>query len=298
MLDQFIQQLDIEQLLTTAVERLPGVAAAIVIFLVFWAGYRLLRLPARATLLGAGLAEPLVEMLVDNVFKYSALIFGIVMAADQIGINVAAALGAIGVAGIAVGFAAQDTLSNIIAGFLIFIDKPFLVGDWVDVAGEKGEVAEITMRTTRIKTKNNTWIIIPNKKIIDEVLINHSKRGATRIDVPLGIAYKEYIPKAREVLLEALADVPHLLDDPPPDVVVTGLGASSVDLEVRAWIDQASNEPSISAAIIESSKLALDAAGIEIPFPHLQLFVDDVKAPVWEGLTALNRQPRGGVRPS
>ncbi len=207
MLDQLIQRLDIEQLLTSAVEKVPGVLAAVFIYLLFWAGYRVLRLPARAGLLRAGLAAPLVDMLVDNVLKYSMLVFGVVMAADQIGVNVAAALGAIGVAGIAVGFAAQDTLSNIIAGFLIFIDKPFRVSDWVEVAGETGEVAEITMRTTRIQTKNNTWIVIPNKKIIDEVLVNHSRKGSTRIDVPLGIAYKEYIPKAREVLLEALKDV-------------------------------------------------------------------------------------------
>ena len=294
MLDQLLDQLDIERLLTTAVESLPGAVAAVVIFIVFWAGYRVIRVPAQAGLLRAGLARPLVDMLVDNLLRYAVLIFGLVMAADQIGVNVAAALGAIGVAGIAVGFAAQDTLANIIAGFLIFIDKPFLVGDWVDVADERGEVAEITMRTTRIKTQNNTWVVIPNKKIIDEVLVNHSKRGATRVDVPIGIAYKEYIPTAREVLLAALDGVPGILAEPAPRVVATGLGSSSVDLEVRAWIDNASNEPAVSAAIVEASKLALDAAGIEIPFPHLQLFFDDVKAPVWEGLTALNRQSRSG----
>ncbi|MEZ5363423.1 MAG: mechanosensitive ion channel family protein [Bryobacterales bacterium] len=223
-------------------------------------------------------------MLVDNVYRYTVLGFGIIMAADQIGVNVGAALAGIGVVGIAVGFAAQDTLSNIIAGFLIFLDKPFMVGDWLHVADQVGEVSEITMRTTRIRTKNNTWVVIPNKKIIDEVLVNHSKHGETRLDVPIGIAYKENIPQAREVLLRAVHGLEGVVNHPEPQVVVTGLGASSVDLEVRVWISVASSEPPLYAKVLEVSKLALDEANIEIPFPHLQLFFDDVRPAVWNGL--------------
>ena len=170
-----------------------------------------------------------------------------------------------------------------ITGFLIFLDKPFAVGDWLHVADQVGEVSEITMRTTRIRTKNNTWVVIPNKKIIDEVLVNHSTHGETRIDVPVGIAYKENIPRAREVLLAAVAKLPNIAKNPPPEVIVAGLGASSVDLEVRVWIGRASDEPPTMARVVEASKLALDEAGIEIPFPHLQLFFDDVRPAVWKG---------------
>ncbi|MBI1357091.1 MAG: mechanosensitive ion channel [Acidobacteria bacterium] len=293
MIDEILSRLDVEALAThifqSVVGAIPDVVVAIVFLIGFWAAYKISQRPLRAALHASGFHETLIKMIVDNVWRYTVLGFGIIMAAGQLGVNIAAALAGIGVAGIAIGFAAQDTLSNIIAGFLIFLDKPFMVGDWVEVDDQIGEVSEITMRTTRIRTKKNTWVVIPNKTIIDEVLVNHSRKGDTRIDVPVGIAYKESIPKAREVLLASVRGIGGIVAEPAPQVVVTGLGASSVDLEVRVWIDKASNEPPIACAIVEAAKVALDAAGIEIPFPHLQLFVDDVKEPVWEGLTALRK---------
>lgn len=291
MIDEILARLDLQTLITEGVAfmigAIPDLVVAVVFLIGFWVLFTATKIPLRKALIAGGLHDTLVSMLVDNIYRYGVLGFGFVMAAGQLGVNIGAILASIGVVGIAVGFAAQDTLSNIIAGFLIFLDKPFTVGDWVHVAGQVGDVSEITMRTTRIKTKNNTWVVIPNKTIIDEVLINHSKRGDTRIDVPVGIAYKEYIPQAREVLLQAVKGVKGVIDLPAPEVVVVGLGGSSVDLEVRVWIDVASNEPPVTFAVVEASKLALDEAGIEIPFPHLQLFVDDVREPVWKGMRAL-----------
>lgn len=288
MWNEIISRLDVEALVTEAtafiIGYIPDVVVACAVLIGFWLFYRVSSLAIRGLLTRSGIHTTLISMLVDNVYRYTVLGFGIIMAADQIGVNVGAALAGIGVVGIAVGFAAQDTLSNIIAGFLIFLDKPFMVGDWLHVADQVGEVAEITMRTTRIRTKNNTWVVIPNKKIIDEVLVNHSKHGETRLDVPIGIAYKEHIPQAREVLLQAVQSIEGIVTKPEPQVVVTGLGASSVDLEVRVWISVASNEPPLYTKVLEVSKLALDEAGIEIPFPHLQLFFDDVRPAVWNGL--------------
>lgn len=297
MLDEIISRLDIETLVTETtafiIGSIPDAVVAITVLLGSWVFYRISSLALRGLLHRSGIHATLINMLVDSVYRYAVLGFGFIMAADQIGVNVGAALAGIGVVGIAVGFAAQDTLSNIIAGFLIFFDKPFMVGDWLHVAGQVGAVSEITMRTTRIRTKNNTWVVIPNKKIIDEVLVNHSKHGETRIDVPIGIAYKENIPQAREVLLRAVADLPGVVKYPAPDVVVSGLGGSSVDLDVRVWISRASEEPPVFYRVAEASKLALDEAGIEIPFPHLQLFFDDVRPAVWKGLA----EHREAVRP-
>jgi small conductance mechanosensitive channel len=296
MLDEIISRLDVEALATQntsfVIGFIPDAVVAIAFLIGFWIFYRVSSIPLRGLLHRSGLHDTLVSMLVDNVYRYTVLGFGVIMAADQIGVNVAAALAGIGVVGIAVGFAAQDTLSNIIAGFLIFLDKPFMVGDWLHVSGEVGEVSEITMRTTRIRTKNNTWVVIPNKKIIDEVLVNHSKHGETRIDVPVGIAYKENIPEAREVLLAALKNVEGLSERHKPEVVVAGLGASSVDLEVRVWISTASDEPPTFVRVMEAAKLALDEADIEIPFPHLQLFFDDVHPAVWKGLAEHRQEMR------
>jgi len=289
MLEEILSRLDIETLVTDTtafvIGFIPDAVVALAFLLGFWIFYRVSSIALRGLLSRSGIHQTLVNMLVDNVYRYGVLGFGFIMAADQIGVNIGAALAGIGVVGIAVGFAAQDTLSNIIAGFLIFLDKPFMVGDWVHVAGQVGAVSEITMRTTRIRTKNNTWVVIPNKKIIDEVLVNHSKHGETRIDVPVGIAYKENIPEAREVILRAVTGLPGVTEHPSPEVVVAGLGDSSVNLEVRVWIGRASDEPPVFYRVVEAAKLALDEAGIEIPFPHLQLFFEDVRPAVWKQLT-------------
>lgn len=292
MLDQLIEQFDAQLVATRLAEFAPRLLAGVLVFVALWIAYSLARRPIKRMLAGSGLVEALVDLLVDNILKYSVLLLALVMGLDQLGFDVTAALAGLGVAGIAIGFAAQDTVANVIAGFLIFVDKPFGVGDWVEVSGQSGEVSEITLRTTRIKTPNNTWVVIPNKMIIDEVLVNHTRRGHTRVDVSVGIAYKESIVQARQVLLAAVTGLPHVLTEPGPDVVAVNLGDSSVDLQVRVWIEEASSTAGVTAAVVEASKIALDDSGIEIPFPHLQLFLDDVKMPVWEGLTGLTRQSR------
>ncbi|MDX1562143.1 MAG: mechanosensitive ion channel family protein, partial [Gammaproteobacteria bacterium] len=218
---------------------------------------------------------------------YTVIVFGLIMALDQLGVNIGAALAGVGVAGIAIGFAAQDAFANVIAGILIFWDKPFVVGDWIETEDEYGKVTNITLRTTRIRTPRNTYIVIPNRRIIDEVLENFSKHGELRVDVPVGIAYKEEIGRAREVLLEAAADVDGVLDDPAPDVVVDELGDSSVNLKVRVWIEEAKGQRAMFFRVVEAAKLALDKADIEIPFPHLQLFVDQVHEQVWKSASTL-----------
>jgi small conductance mechanosensitive channel len=190
---------------------------------------------------------------------------------------------------IAVGFAAQDALANVISGIMIFWDKPFLVGDWITVGDSYGEVTDITLRSTRIRTPRNTYVVIPNKSIIDVVLENHSKHGEVRVEIPVGIAYKEDIGKARRAILEAVGRIEGICDDPAPDVVVQALGGSSVDLMVRVWIASAGLQRPVFFKVIEESKLALDRAGIQIPFPHLQLFVDSVEERVWERVVALGR---------
>lgn len=273
----------------------PRTLLALAILAAFWIGFRMTRPPLRALLTRWGFHETLIVMLVERVYRFAFLALGLVMAADQLGFNVRAALAGLGIVGLAVGFAAQDTIANIIAGFLIFIDKPFLVGDWVRVADLYGRVFNITLRTTRIRTRSNTYVVIPNKKIIDEILVNHSKHGSTRVSVPIGIAYKESIPAAREALLQAVAGIEDILDDPAPDVVVMGCSSSSVDLEVRVWVDDAGLERPMFHIVMERCKLGLDKAGIQIPYPHLQLFVDSVEERVWTRVADLVRAARPGL---
>jgi small conductance mechanosensitive channel len=248
---------------------------------------RVLAKVLRRFMTGAGMEKALIGLLVDNILYYGVMIFGLVMAAAQLGINVGAALAGLGVIGLALAFAAQDSVANVISGIIIFWDKPFEVGDWIKVEEQFGRVNNITLRSTRIRTPRNTYVVIPNKSIIDAVLENLSQHGELRVDVAVGIAYKEDILAARRVLLEAVSRIDTVKSDPAPDVVVQELGDSSVNLQIRVWIDAAQDRQSTQFKAIEAAKLALDEAGIEIPFPHLQLFVDDVEDRVWNKAAAL-----------
>jgi small conductance mechanosensitive channel len=286
-MDEFSRFLDVQVLMTRLVEYLPRIFAAILILAAFWLGFRVIRRPLEAALERMDIQETIRDLLVDKLFRYAVMLMALVMAADQLGFNVGAALAGLGVAGIALGFAAQDSVANVIAGIMIFWDKPFQVGDWIETEGEYGKVAEITLRSTRIRTMRNTFVVIPNKRVVDATLENCSKHGALRIDVPLGIAYKENVSEARKVLLDAVGRLDGLSAEHGSDVVVTELGDSSVNLAVRVWIDSGEHNRAVFSRVLESSKTALDEAGIEIPFPHLQLFVDDVEDRVWKGLSSV-----------
>jgi len=287
MLQELLNIVDWDQITTLVITYIPRLLAALGVFLVFWALSRFTRPPIRRALKRAEFDPALIHLLIDNVYRVSVLIFGLVMAASQLGVDVGAALAGLGVAGIAVGFAAQDSIANTIAGFLIFWDKPFTGGDMVETQGQYGEVQAITLRTTRIRTPDNTYVVIPNRQIIEDVLVNHSMYGEARVRVPVGIAYKEDVARAREVLLDAVRGLEGVDEDPEPAVVVKELGDSSVNLEVRVWVHDASTERAVFFRVLEASKSALDEAGIEIPFPHLQLFVDEVRDSVWEGAAGI-----------
>ncbi len=280
-----------DALLAFVVAVAPKLLAATLVLLAFYVLLRVLQPALRSVLGRAGIADALIHLLVDGVVRGAVWIVALVMAASQLGINVGAALAGLGVVGIAVGFAAQETIANMIAGFLIFWDRPFRVGDWITTQDRYGEVRDITLRTTRLRTHDNTYVVIPNKQVIGELLINHSMFGETRINVPIGIAYKESIDAAREAILDAMRGVDGVLSEPEPSVVVAELGDSSVNLMVRIWVAEAINEIPVRLRVVEASKKALDAAGIEIPFPHLQLFVDEVKERVWERMDRI-RGPR------
>ncbi|MEP6591200.1 MAG: mechanosensitive ion channel family protein [Gemmatimonadota bacterium] len=274
---------DPDKIQTLLIMAAPKVFAAIVVLLFAWIVLRITQPALRLALTRARFQEGLTHLLVDGLFRGVVLLLGLVMAASQLGVNVSAVLAGLGVAGIAIGFAAQETVANMIAGFLIFWDRPFKIGDHISTEDRYGEVREITLRTTRIRTLDNTYLVIPNKQIIGEALVNHSMYGETRVVVPIGIAYKESIEAAREVLLRAVATLDGVIADPAPDVVARSLGDSSVNLEVRVWVADVALERPVVARVVEASKQALDAAGISIPFPHRQLFIDQVAPAVWDG---------------
>lgn len=286
-MDDLRDFLDVRQLLTQVVEFLPQLAIAILLLLGAVILFRVTRPVLASVLNRAHFQAALIDLLVDKIYRYAIIGIGLIMAIDQLGVNVTAALAGVGVVGIAIGFAAQDSVANVISGIVIFWDKPFVVGDWIETEDEYGQVTNITLRTTRIRTPRNTYVVIPNKRVIDEVLENFSQHGELRVEVIVGIAYKENIAQAREVILAAVKQIKDVLAEPAPDVVVDELADSSVNLKVRAWIADAGNQRPTQFRLLEASKVALDEAGIQIPFPHLQLFVDDVHDQVLKKLRPL-----------
>lgn len=283
-------RLNVGLLVTQFVAWLPSLFSAALILLGFWAFYRVTR-AAITRLLHRTHFEPALMGMVIGVYRFTVFAFGIIMAASQLGINVGAALAGLGVVGLTIGFAAKDSLSNIMAGFLIFWDKPFHVGDWVTLSDYHGRVGEITMRTTRLQTRDNTWVIIPNESVINKVLVNHSTRGITRLQVPVGIAYAASISQARQVIEDALARLALILKDPASQIVIHDLGSSSVNLLVFAWIEDAKDEKPAFFAVMETVKLALDEAGISIPFNQVDLSIVSVRDEVWEKASQLSLLP-------
>jgi small conductance mechanosensitive channel len=225
----------------------------------------------RRLLLRSRVQDAFARLLIDNVYKALIFVLTIIVAAGQLGANITAPLAGLGILGIAIGFAAQDSLSNVIAGFLIFFDKPFRVRDYVTIGGNYGRVEQITMRSTRIRTQDNKYVVIPNQKIINEILIDHSTNGDTRILVPVGITYEASIDEARSAIVSALTSIEGVLAKPAPDVVVDALAESSVNLIARFWIPNAADERKYHFLATEAVKRALDAASVEIAYPHIQV---------------------------
>jgi small conductance mechanosensitive channel len=270
-------------------EILRGTARAGLIafgFLAAWIGLaRLLQRAYERQRIDASIAQ-----LLRNTFSIVFAIFAFVAVLAEFGFDVVSIVAGLGIVGIAVGFAAQSTLSNFIAGITLLIEQPFRIGDWVRINEQEGKVTKIALRTTWLRTRDNVFTMIPNHNVASSEVVNFSARGPIRIRIPVGIAYKESAKAAREVILPVLENHPQVIQtaDMAPAVVVTGLGSSSVDLVALVWITQANIDvhPTIAAQLLEQMKEALDGAGIEIPFPHLQVFIDDAKGlgPVLEPL--------------
>lgn len=256
------------------------------LFYVVWAvANRLLTNAVRRT----GVDRSLVQLL-RNVTAVLIGAIAVIAVLNQFEIDVLGAVAALGIVGIAVGFAAQETLSNFISGITLLVERPFRIGDWVEVSGKVGRVAQITLRTTRVVDRNNVLISIPNASIASSDIVNLTAGGPLRVRVDVGIAYKESARQARDVILPVMKGHDKVLGGPglDPSVLMDALGDSSVDLRLLYWIapHDIATQPRISAEILEGCKEALDEAGIEIPFPHLQLFVDEAKGlpPVLEPL--------------
>lgn len=285
-------------LLSTGVLSLSGVILergmqALAAFILLYIIYRVLDGTLFRVLDRSDSIEPGLQSVLLKTFRVVTFVFIGTIVLDQIGLNVAVLIGGLSIAGVIAGFAARDSLENFISGITILVDQPFRVGDYIEIDDEYGQVDEITLRSTRIRTVRNEILVLPNSQMITESLINHTKRGVLRIDIEFGIAYKEYPDEAREVLLPLVEDDDRIFSEPSPSVVVTSMSDSSVDMALRFYIRDPSQEVPIRWEYTEKVREALRTADIEIPFPHRQLFLDEAKA--FEGTKLLSSpQPENG----
>jgi len=207
-------------------------------------------------------------------------ITAIIIALDMLGVNVMPFIAGAGVAGIAIGFAAKDTLSNLIAGVLLIIDRPFEVGDRIEVwtapsvSATWGDVIDIGLRATKIKTTDNIIIVIPNNEIMKRDIINYTIiTSKIRVRVNIGIAYDADMEKAKELIIKVADTADWIAKDPAPKVVVRNFGDSSVDLQLRVWIDNARKRMDTISYITDNIKTLFDKEGVEIPYPKRDIFI-------------------------
>ncbi len=195
------------------------------------------------------------------------LLFGVLIALSQLGIEVAPLLAGLGVAGFIVGFALQDTLSNFASGMMILAYRPFDVGDIIEAAGVSGIVDQLTLVSTTVRTFDNQRLIVPNTKIWGDVIINVTAEKRRRVDLVFGIGYGDDIDQAERVLTEIVGAHELILDDPAPTIKLHTLNDSSVDFVVRPWT-LTKDYWSVYWDITREVKRRFDAEGISIPFPQ------------------------------
>jgi small conductance mechanosensitive channel len=210
------------------------------------------------------------DILVDficTIARAGLLLFVIIAALEQFGVDTTSLIALLGAAGLAVGLAMQNSLSNFAAGVMLIVFHPFRAGDYIEAGGTGGTVEKISIFSTVMRTPDNREVIVPNGNIYGSNIVNFSARDTRRIDLVFGIGYDDDIRQARDIILSILAQEERILPDPAPVVAVGELGASSVDFVVRPWVATA-DYWEVRWALIENIKLAFDANGISIPFPQ------------------------------
>jgi len=244
----------------------PKLLTAILIYLLgSWAIRRIIR-TARAMMARSTYEESLQRFLLD-MLHWGLKLFLAILVISRLGVDVTTFAAVIAAAGLAVGMALQGSLANFAGGVLIMIFRPYRIGDIIEAQDILGEVKEIEIFTTKLLTEQHKLAIVPNGILANGNIINYSAEGKIRVDLQIGVAYEADIRLCKELLLKVLKENPKVLQDPPPTVNVLELGEYSVNLAVRPFC-RPLDYWEVHFEVMEASKSALDAAGIEIPYPH------------------------------
>ena len=265
--------IDIERLIDTYV--LPwgiNIVMAIAIFVIGKFVVGLLVSVAKKLMTKAKVDNILINF-IASIIKTVLLLFVVVAALDQLGVDTTSMIALIGAAGLAIGLALQGTLQNLASGVMLIIFRPFSDGDFIEAAGVSGVVEEIGIFSITMRTGDNREIIIPNGEIYGGTITNNSRRDTRRVDMVFGIGYDDDLLKAKEILNRILSEDERILADPAPTVAVGELADSSVNFNVRPWC-KTSDYWGVYGDIHEKVKLTFDAEGISIPYPQMDVHQD------------------------
>ena len=249
------------------------VVLAVLVFLIGAQLIKLIRKIVKKSMKRAN-AEMGAVQFVDSFIKASLFLVLVLMIASYFGLDAASVVAVLGSAGVAIGLAVQGSLSNLAGGVLILILKPFKVGDYIreDSYGKEGTVTEIRIFYTKLLTYDNQTVILPNGNLANNSLVNVSAEASRRVDIKVGISYQADLRKAKEVLLQVLVSDEKTIKDKDLLVFVDYLSDSAVMLGVRCWFAREDFWEG-KWRVTENCKLALDDAGIEIPYNQLDVHV-------------------------
>jgi len=209
---------------------------------------------------------------------YTLLAIVIVVTMQQLGFKPGVLLGTAGILSIAIGFASQTSVSNLISGLFLMTERPFKVGDQLEIDGRVGVVLSIDLLSVKLRMFDNVMMRVPNEHMIKTTVLNRTRFPIRRADIQIGVAYKENTVKVREILFDVADRNPLCLDEPAPRFIYRGYGNSALELQFSVWCAR-ENFFEVRTGLHEQIKAAFDDNGIEIPFPHRTLYTGSVTEP-------------------
>lgn len=265
-IQNWFADLNTELIMNYAIEYGTALIGAIAIFMIGkWVARRLANLVKK--MMERGNVDPTITGFLSNIIYYVLFTIVIIAAIGTLGVETTSLAAVIAAAGLAIGLALQGSLSNLAAGVMIVLFRPFQTGDFVKVAGIEGTVEEINIFTSYLKTPDNRTIIVPNGKIIDDNIINFTAKPKRRIDLTIGVGYDDDLKAVKKLLSTILDQHEKVLKTPEYIVAVSELADSSVNFVVRPWV-KAADYWDVRFELTETIKNELDNAGFSIPFPQ------------------------------
>ncbi len=217
--------------------------------------------------------------MLETMIKLLLLVTGAVVALSAVGVETAAVLTSLGLLSLALGFALRDTFANMISGFLIFVDRPFTIGDLVEIDGHYGRVDQISLRATRIVTADGRMLALPNSLVMTKVISSYTNSPHFRVDIAIAVGLKQDLDQVRAILLALVEGDPAYMKDPMPRVIVRNLDDYKVSLELQVWIKDEHSHLLQSFTLRENAFKALQAAKVEMPLETIQLATPQVSVP-------------------